>query len=216
MFVCVCVCMQPDSKCLTSPDRYEYGQINFPLPLQPQSGKYHHGEQAASPYSCRAWGCCLFVCHSLSPRCWSQHCGRAMDLKRLYALDYFFAITGWAKAINPLHTFHLKPKIQNKLICPKLRRPHFISPVQWEEAGNSSSNAPLLPSLFQLVAAILNVNRFWMYGLITYANEWKAIIKLSTEINRFNRGESRDLAHITCWAKQRATHTPERATVLPY
>lgn len=43
-----------------------------------------------------------------------------MDSKRLYALDYFFAINNWAKAINPVHVFHLKPKVQNKLIS------HFI------------------------------------------------------------------------------------------
>lgn len=118
-----------------------------------------------------------------------QHCGRATDLKRLYALDDFSAITSWAKAINPLHTFHLRPKKQNKLICPKLQGPHFISPTQRGEVGNSSSNGALLPFLFQLVAAMLNVNRFWKYGLITYANEWKAVIKLSTEINGLNRGE---------------------------
>lgn len=51
---CVCVRAHAASKCLTSPYRYEYGQIKFSLPLQPQSGKYHHGEQAASPYGCRA------------------------------------------------------------------------------------------------------------------------------------------------------------------
>lgn len=134
------------------------------------------------------------VCHSLSlfltPGCSSQCWGGAADLKRLYALDDFSAITSWAEAINPLHMFHLRPKKQNKLICPKLRGPHFISPTQGEEeVGNPSSNDALLPSLFQLGAAILNLNRFWKSGLITYANEKKAIIKLSTKINGFNRGE---------------------------
>lgn len=188
--------MQQESKCFTSTDRYEYGQINFfSLPLPLQSGKYHRCKHSES---IRLWSVRLLsvsACHSLSPGCWSQHCGRATDLKRLYALDDFSAITSWAKAINPLHTFHLRPKKQNKLICPKLRGPHFISPTQREEVGNSSSNGTLLPPLFQLVAAILKLNRFWKYGLITYANEWKAIIKLSTEINGFNTGERCSLEH---------------------
>lgn len=99
-------------------------------------------------------------CLSLSLSVLAVVGGRATDLKRLYALDDFSAITSWAKAINPLHMFHLRPKKQNKLICPKLRGPHFISPTQGEQVENSSSNGALLPSLFQLVAAILNPNRF--------------------------------------------------------
>lgn len=35
---------------------------------------------------------------------------RTKDLKRLYTLDYFFAVTSWAKAINLPHIFHLKLK----------------------------------------------------------------------------------------------------------
>lgn len=178
----------------------------FSLHVLLQPGKYHCCKHSKSIRLSSMRLLFVSVCRSLSlsSGCWSQHCGRAMDLKRLYALDDFSAITGWAKAINPLHMFHLRPKKQNKLICPKLRGFHFISPTQREKVGNTSSNAALLPSLFQLVAAILNLNRFWKYGLITYANEWKAIIKLSTEINGFNRGDRCNLEHCH-WAKQRTT-----------
>lgn len=42
--------------------------------------------------------------------CQARACRRASDLKRLYALDNFSAISSWGKAINPLHMFHLRPK----------------------------------------------------------------------------------------------------------
>lgn len=110
------------------------------------------GVNTESRYGCGAWGCSLSpsVTLSLSPGCSSQRYGEAEDLKRLYALDDFSAITSWAEAINPPHMFHLRPKKQNKLICPKLRGPHFISPTHGEEVGNSSSNVALLPSLFPI------------------------------------------------------------------
>lgn len=55
--------------------------------------------------------------------------------------------------------------------------------------------------------AILNLNRLRKYGLITYANEREAIIKLSTEINGFNIGERCNREHCR-WAKQRTTTFP--------
>lgn len=104
----------------------------FSLHVLLQPGKYHCCKHSKSIRLSSMRLLFVSVCRSLSlsSGCWSQHCGRAMDLKRLYALDDFSAITGWAKAINPLHMFHLRPKKQNKLICPKLRGFHFISPTQ--------------------------------------------------------------------------------------
>lgn len=111
---CLCV----NSKYLTSLDRYEYGQINFFLPLLLQTGKYHRCQYSKS---IRLWSMRLHCASVTLVRCWSRPCGRAMDLKRLYALDDFSAITIWAKAINLLRVFHLRPKHKSSQSVPSFR-----------------------------------------------------------------------------------------------
>lgn len=104
----VYACMQPDSKCLTSPDRYEYGQIPFFfLHLLLQLGKYHCCKQAASQYVSQS----VYIYWSLSL---SLFLSLLFVEERFENIYDFSEISRRAKAVNLLHWFYRRAKKMKK------------------------------------------------------------------------------------------------------